>query len=382
MEKVGIIAEYNPFHNGHVYHLKKVKELYPDAGIVLVLSSAFTQRGIPNLLSKWDRTLLALQYGVDLVIELPFAFSVQSADFFAQGAIEILKAVGVTKIIFGSESGNVSKLVKIAQAQLFDEHFSECLQAYLKRGVNYPTALNLALKETCKADVVLPNDLLAVSYIKEILRQQAGIDVVAISRTNSYHEQELVGKISSATSIRAALVQDKDVSLAVPKEVLNLFNQKRFFTENYFPFLKYQIYQSPDLSVYLDVDEGIENRILKVIDSCSTLEELIFKVKTKRYTYNKLNRMFTHILCGFTKEDRKAFEHIPYLRILGFSEVGQEILKEIKKDCPLPIYTTFQKDIPAFQLEKKVTAIYASVLEEDEKQKLIAQEYQNKPQRK
>jgi len=147
MKKVGIIAEYNPFHNGHIYHLKQVQTLFPDAAIVLVLSSHFTQRGIPNILNKWDRTMIALEYGVDLVIELPFAFSVQSADFFAQGAIEILKAVGVDTIVFGSEEGNVENLTILANIELNHPDFQCSLRTFLDSGMNYPTALNLALEK-------------------------------------------------------------------------------------------------------------------------------------------------------------------------------------------------------------------------------------------
>lgn len=382
MERVGIIAEYNPFHNGHIYHIKKVKEQFQGAEIVLVLSSAFTQRGTPNILNKWERTSLALTYGVDLVIELPFPFSVQSADFFAQGAIEILKAVKATKLVFGSESKNTEKLQKIAEAQLYNKTFQKKVKSHLEAGINYPSALNAALKEICKDEVITPNDLLGVSYIKEILRQDAKIEAVAIQRTNNYHDENLQEEISSATSIRLLLKNKEDISKSVPKETLKYLMKEHHLEDDYFLFLKYQIYQAQDLSIYLDVDEGIENRILKEIDTASSWEELTRKIKTKRYTYNKINRMFTHILCGFTKEQRKEFKHITYLRILGFSKTGQQILKSIKKDCPYPIYTTFQKNCPGLQLEKKVTAIYASVLNEKEKQKLIQKEYQKSPIRK
>ena len=142
MEMVGIIAEYNPFHNGHIYHLEKVKELFPNSQIVLVMSSHFTERGIPNVLDKWRRTSLALQYGVDLVLELPFAFSCQSADIFAQGAIEILKTVGVRYLVFGSEENDVSRLEKLAYIQLKNPQYPLLIQKKLKEGLNYPTALN------------------------------------------------------------------------------------------------------------------------------------------------------------------------------------------------------------------------------------------------
>lgn len=381
MKKVGIIAEYNPFHNGHIYHLQKVKEMFPDAAIILVLSSHFTQRGIPSILSKWDKTWISLQYGVDLVIELPFAFATQSADFFAQGAIEILKAASVNTLVFGSESDNIQNLWKLADIELHDKQFNNMVQNFLKSGMNYPTALNASLKEICGEEITTPNDLLGLSYIKEIMRQKAPIQVLAIQRTNSYHERELSEEISSATSIRNAFLQKRNIEKAVPPETIQLLEKQSFLLEDYFPFLKYQIYASSNLADFLDVDEGIENRIVKEIDGATSFEDLILKTKTKRYTYNKMNRMYIHILCGFTKKEREIYNHVSYLRILGFSKVGQEVLKELRDSCPLPIYTQFQ-NIPEMQLEKRITSIYASILTEEEKIKLIQMEYQNKPIRK
>ena len=168
MKKVGIIAEYNPFHNGHIYHLQKIREQFPNDAIVLVLSSHFTQRGIPSILNKWDKTSLALQYGVDLVLELPFAFSTQSADFFAQGAIEMLSAVGADFLVFGSESNNVEQLIEIADLQLDHPDFSKLIKQSLKRGFNYPTAINDVLDQLGGRKISSPNDLLGISYIKEI----------------------------------------------------------------------------------------------------------------------------------------------------------------------------------------------------------------------
>ena len=179
--KIGIIAEYNPFHNGHVYHIEEIKRRYPASSIVLVMSGNFTQRGLVSIMDKWDKVYLALKYGVDLVIELPFPFATQSADIFASGAIFLLKEMGVEKLIFGSEENNIEKLYNLAKKQL-DSSYEKRVQSYLNLGENYPTAMNKALKDLAKDEVKSPNDLLGLSYVKEIIKQHANIDVETIQK--------------------------------------------------------------------------------------------------------------------------------------------------------------------------------------------------------
>ena len=167
MKSVGIICEYNPFHNGHLYHLQKVKEMFPNLPIVLILAGNFTQRGIPSILDKWDKTEIALHYGIDLVIELPFSFATQSADIFAYGAIRLLSLLQVDYLVFGSESNNIEQLTKLLPI-VNSAKYQELVRIYQKQGNNYPTSLNLALKELAGFSLTTPNDLLGFSYIKEI----------------------------------------------------------------------------------------------------------------------------------------------------------------------------------------------------------------------
>ena len=171
MEKIGIICEYNPFHNGHIYHLNKIKELYPNSLIVLVMSGNFTQRGIPSIIDKWDKTEIALKYGIDLVVELPFPFATDGADIFAKGAISILKHLNIEKLIFGSESNDINYIKELAKVSLSKEYNDE-VEKYLNTEVNYPTALNLAFKKFKLEGIKDSNDLLALSYIKEIYKQR------------------------------------------------------------------------------------------------------------------------------------------------------------------------------------------------------------------
>lgn len=378
---VGIICEYNPFHNGHVYHLEQVKKLFPESIVILVMSGNFTERGIPSVLDKWDKTEIALEYGIDLVVELPFPFATQSADVFASGAIQILKALKAEYLVFGSEQ-DISKFYSLANISLYDENYKEKVQEYMDLGENYPTALSMALSDVSDISISSPNDLLAFSYIKEIIRQDAKIEAVRIERTNSYHDTILHNSISSATSIRKALLEKKDISLDVPEITYQKLKRRAYFQEDYFPFLKYKIQSSSDLSIYQTVDEGIENRILSVIDDATSWEDLCQKIKTKRYTYNKINRMLIHILCDFTKKDAKNMKNIEYIRILGFNKFGQEYLNSIKKICEVPIVTNFSKKFKMLALEKKVTAVYLSPLSEDEKVIELKKEYQNPPKKK
>jgi len=377
MKTIGIIAEYNPFHNGHLYQIERIRKQYPDATIVVVLGGNFTQRGEACVLDKWTKTEIALNY-VDLVVELPFPFATQSADIFAQGAIEILHALNVDILFFGSESNNIEMLSKLAEIELYEKEYPSKVQHYLEKGDNYPTALAKALSHFTEVNVLYPNDLLALSYIKEIKKQHAKIQPVCIQRTNSYHEKQLKNTISSASSIRLALKEKKNIQKYVPKITLSYLKDAPF-DDNYFPFLKYKLCTTKDLSIYQTVDEGIEVRLKKYILESSSYEEFIQKVKTKRYTYNKIRRMLLHILVGFTKEDAREFQHITYLRILGFGTKGKDFLKQRKKDCILPIITTFQKENPMLQFELQVTAVYASSFDETKKQELLKKEYTQKP---
>lgn len=357
MDIVGIICEYNPFHNGHIYHLKKIKELYPNSLIILVMSGNFSQRGIPSIINKWDKTEIALNYGVDLVIELPFVFASQGADIFAKGSISILKELNANYLVFGSESNDSNELMELAKLTINNKEYEKKVKYYLSLGkYNYPTSLNLALKDVSKKELSKPNDLLGFSYIKEIIRQKTNIKPITIQRTNEYHDINLNSDISSATSIRKAFLEKEEWKNQVPKETVQKMKKSNFLLNNYFPYLKYKIITSKDLSIYQTVDEGIENRLKKVIYDSTSFENLIEKLKTKRYTYSKISRMLIHILCNFTKEQAKNQSEIEYIRILGYSKNGKEYLNKIKKDIDISLKENFDSKI--YQYEIKAAMIY------------------------
>ena len=380
MKSVGIICEYNPFHNGHLYHLNKVKEMFPDYTIILVMSGNFTERGDISIINKWDKTDIALHYGVDLVIELPFVFASQSADIFARGSIQILNSLNVDYLVFGSESNDINKLIEMAKIQLDNKKYNSLVKDYMSEGINYPTALSKALYDLTGKKIIKPNDILGVTYIREILKLNSKIKPITIKRNDNYNCTELEDFMSSATSIRYALKNNSDVSKQVPEYVLPFLN-KLHFIDDYFGILKYNILNNMDsLDKFQTVDEGIDNRIKKYIINSKSLDELILKIKTKRYTYNKLNRMFTHILCNFTKEEASLFKDIEYIRVLGFSNNGRLYLNNIKKDVDIPIITNFSSiKSKMLDIEFRTTCVYACLLEEKEKISLIESEYKNSP---
>ena len=381
MKSVGIICEYNPFHNGHLYHLNKVKELFPNYTIILVMSGNYTERGETSILNKWDKTDIALTYGADLVIELPFVFASQSADIFAHGAIAILKELNVDYLVFGSETNDIDKLKEMASIQVNNRSFDKLVTDYLSDGVNYPTAISKAIFDLTHKKVSKPNDILGVTYIKEIIKQKANIKPICIKRNDNYNCTELSDFLSSATSIRHAIQNGVDVKNEVPERTYHFLDKKLHFISDYFPIIKYNILNNlDDLKKFQTVDEGIDARIRKYIINSRSLDELILKIKTKRYTYNKLNRMFTHIMCNFTKEEADLFTDITYIRVLGFNPNGRLYLNNIKKDVNIPIITNFSsiKD-KMLDIEFRTTCVYASLLDEKEKITLIESEYKNSP---
>lgn len=379
MKKIGIICEYNPFHNGHLYHISKIKEMFDDSLIILVMSGNFTQRGEASIIPKYSKCDIALLSGIDLVIELPFIFATQSADVFAKTSIEILDKLNVDYVVFGSETNDINKLTMLAKTQINNKKYDKLVKEYLDKGVNYPTALSKALYQLTDKKIDKPNDILGVSYIREILKLNSNIAPICIKRSNDYNSIELNDNITSASSIRYALLNGDNVKNYVPEYVYD-YLKNPIFTKNYFNLLKYKIMTENTLEEYQTVDEGIQNRIKKCIINSKDLDDLILKVKTKRYTYNKLSRMFIHILCNLKKEEVKKYNKISYIRVLGFNIKGRNYLNEIKKSIDIPIITNFSRtNDPILDIEMRSTCVYASILNEKDKINLIESEYKDFP---
>ena len=377
MHKIGIICEYNPFHNGHLYQIKKIKETYKDSLIIVCLSSCFMQRGEASILNKWDKTRLAIESGVDLVLELPFAFATQYQDIFAKGALTILNHLKIDTLVFGSECNDIELLKNLASVQLKDESYNYLVKRYLDLGLNYPTSLSKALFDITGVKLDKPNDLLALAYVKEIIKNNYDIEPFSIRRTSDYHNSNLDSDIVSASTIRKLLKDGVNVNNYLPYNIYDYLSE--IDEDKYFALLKYQIINNIDcLDKFQTVDEGIENRIIKYINMVNSKEELILKVKSKRYTYNKINRMFTHILTNFTKEDAKDLE-IEYLRVLGFNTRGKNYLNKIKKEIGIPIINKYIPNMyKSLDIEFRVSLIYSLILK-DKGDDFLKREYRNKP---
>lgn len=382
---IGIIAEYNPFHNGHLYHIEKIKEMFPDSPIILVLGGAFTERGDISILDKWEKTSLAIKYGIDLVVELPFPFSCASADIFAKGSIEILNHLKVTDLVFGSESDDIEGIKRLVETQLYNDDFDNLVQVYLRMGYNYPTSLSKALEDITGDCYKLPNDILGISYVKAIISNDYKITPHTIKRTNDYHSKKLnkmsKRSINSATSIREALLNNNDIKDSVPSITYNYLKNKKIpKLDDYFNLLKYKIISSNDLTIYNLVDIGIATKLKKEILNSYSFDELINKVKSKNTTYAKISRMLIYILCDYTKKQAREFKDIKYIRLLGFSNKGREYLNEIKKDIDIPIISKFTREKDKMlEYEYQITKIYSLVFDEDKSKSLIEAEYKMKP---
>ena len=374
MDKViGIVVEYNPFHNGHKYQIDKIKEKYKDSLIIVCMSSSFTQRGELSILNKFDKTKIALNNGVDIVIELPYLYSTQSSDIFASYSIKLLNSLKIDTLCFGTESNNIDDIKNNANIQLNNKNFNIKVKEYMDNGINYPTALNNALKDLNGSSINTPNDLLSLSYIKEILKNNYNIELFNRKRTNDYHDKKSNSDIVSSSNIREKILNSIDIKEYVPSDTYKLLKNKKIESK-YFDYLKYKIISEDNLEKYLDVDEGLNIRIKNVINKSNNLEELIQNIKTKRYTYNKISRMLNHILCSLTKEENNI-KDLEYIRILGFSNKGQQYLNSIKKNINLPILNKYDTNkYKVLKIEKRVSDIYSLIYED-----IMKDEINNKP---
>lgn len=384
MKVVGIIAEFNPFHNGHMYLFNKTKKMFPDAVYVLIMSGNFTQRGEPAILDKRSKTEIALKAGFDLVVELPFPFATASSDAFADGAIKLAHALGVTDLVFGSESDDLTYLEEMTDIELYDKSFDSLVRVYLASGLNYPSARSQAFTDITGKSISLPNDILASSYLKAIKKNNYSITAHSIKRTNDYNSNQLEENISSASSIRKALIDGNNISAQVPDFVipyLESIENKVITNDDYFKYLKYKLITDNNDNSYPSLDKSLLNKLKKNITKVTSYDELINSVKTKNITYRKIARGLLYYLCDFTTDARNKMSDITYIRILGISDNGRNYLNKIKKDCSLPIISKFTREKDnMLAFEYKTTIIYS--LEYNNKYNVIDDEFKIFPIRK
>ncbi len=351
MNIVGIIAEYNPFHNGHLYQINKIKELYKDSIIIVVLNGNFTERGDISVINKWNKTRIILENGIDLVVELPTYYGINNADLFSKGALEILNNLKIDTLVFGTERDNLDDFYKVIECKKTNK-YNELLKNNLDKGYSYPKSSYEAIKTLTGININTPNDILALSYIEEITNKKYNIKPLSIRRTNDYHSTT-INNISSATSIREALKNNIDITNTVPNITLKYI--ENISLDNYFELIKYKILSTNDLSLYHDIKEGIDIRIKKYINESNSIEELINKIKNKRFTYNRIKRILLYILLDI-KKDTKVTN---YIRPLGFNNRGKKYLNSIKKDINLPLISNYSTNKDLLNLEYKVNSIYS-----------------------
>lgn len=369
MKVVGLITEYNPFHNGHKYHIEQAKKLAGADYAVVVMSGNFVQRGAPAIVDKYTRCQMALYEGADLVFELPVTYATASAEYFAMGAIKILDSLGfVDSICFGSECGDISLLDEIASILVNEPmHYKELLNTGLKKGFSFPIARQHALNEyisTKKASIAnnsdlliaalsSPNNILGIEYLKALRKLNSKMTPYTITRICSgYHEEQLTGEISSASSIRQHInvangsIEDLKESMpASAYEILSAVNHKQApITEDDFSSLLYYklLYSTPSsLLEYLDVNEDIAMRITNTKYSFTSTKEFAELLKTKNMTHTRITRILFHILLNIKKYTLKdsALSLPIYLRLLGMKKDASFLIKNSSREDAIPIIT-------------------------------------------
>lgn len=378
MKVVGLITEYNPFHNGHKYHLDKAKATTYSTHSVAVMSGHFMQRGEPAILDKWTRAQIAINEGVDLVIELPTIYACNSAEYFAMGSIMLLDRLNIVdKICFGSEHGRINEMSMIAKLLVEEPvKFKAMLKLYLDRGLTFPAARQRAIVDYfgSNSDLIKiidsPNNILGIEYLKALKSINSSIIPVTIKRIKAdYNSKKIEGNICSATAIRSLLSQTpldlETLSKVVPSNSLEIYknaiadNKGPIFVENLENILLYKIrtMSNLDLNSIHDVKEGLENRIKIASLEARNYKELIDRIKTKRYTYTRIQRILMKILLELSEKDIVEHEKKygpQYIRVLGFSQKGRKLLKYIKAKSKLPIITNLKHYTPQNNFAKKM----------------------------
>ena len=371
---LGIIAEYNPFHNGHLYHLTESKRKCNAKYAVAIISGNFTQRGDASIVNKFEKAKMAIENGIDMVIELPTLYSISSAENFANGAIKILNELNfATHISFGSESGNINQLNNIASILTDEpEEFSKLLKEELRKGSSFPVArqnaiekfLNLTNKNEFNKLLKSPNNILAIEYLKALKKTKSNITPITIERKNvDYYSENIVENFASSTKIRKEIseklnmhtnimdinnidMNNMDVNMdmflnsCMPKKSYDIIKENiekgsciqglKCFEDMI--FYKLRSMQINEIKEIPDVCEGLENVIKKASNETNSLEDLINKCKSKRYTRTRIQRILIYTLLGITRQDMEMSKNVnPYIRVLAVNKNGRELLSIINK---------------------------------------------------
>lgn len=366
MKILGIVAEYNPFHLGHLYHMEEAKRLTGATHTVIVMSGNFVQRGEPAIVDKWTRAAMAVDNGADLVLELPTVFASSSAEYFGQGGISLLDSLKVVDCVaYGSETGSHETLREAAEILVGESPvFKEVLQDGLERGLSFPSAREIAMNRVrpgLKGLLGHSNNILAVEYLKAAKRLGSAMEFKAVLRRGAdFNETGLKsGSFSSATALRGELVENGSAGLEshLPKAAFMRLKETekkqkgRFLgNEDYFSLIQYRLLVSEDdeLRAVAGMREGLEYRLKKAARHAATYESFVETVQTKRYPRSAIQRLLIHLLLNLKKTDLEDFKNCgrSYGRVLGFNEKGREILKIAKKCSKTALLTNINRQMP------------------------------------
>ncbi|HPZ18425.1 MAG TPA: nucleotidyltransferase [Fervidobacterium sp.] len=367
---LGIVVEYNPLHFGHLNHIHQSIELVNPDYVIAVMSGNFCQRGEPAIINKFARTEIALRYGIDIVLELPTVYAIQDAGGFALGSIGILERTGVvTDIVFGSESGDLEFISKIAHLLTYQSpEFEQSFKRQLKKGYSYPNARKYALMEVIDdgmEKLSKPNDILGIEYVRALLKYDSKIKPHAIQRVGAdYSDETYRGQFSSASAIRKAISHGEfcKISNAVPEWTLKVmeseFEKGRgpvFWNNMEFVLAMFRKMKREDFENIYSFNEGLDLRFVESARATGDFQDFVDRIKTKRFTYSRIRRAILHVLFEMRKKEVElSDERGPqYLRILGFTEKGRELLRIMKKSATIPMIST--------------ASLYKNVLDETQK---------------
>lgn len=374
MKTAGIIAEYNPFHNGHQYHIEQTRRITDADAVICVMSGNFVQRGDCAIADKWTRAHAALLGGADLVLELPVYYALAVAQLFAFGAVATLDALGVDFLSFGIEADNLSKLDALAKKLVTENDKIEAeTKKHLDGYTGYPAARQKALISLYGIEeswIKTPNNMLALEYLRQLSLQNSAMQPIGIKRREAaYHDTSITSEIASATAIRAALKEGGNIRAAVPEQAYSLYQQARH--DGTFPVFAAQFDQillsflrrsrPEELQGVLDMPPGMENRIIRAANRAGTVEKLVELCAVKHHTRARIRRLLFAALLGIPDF---GYEKAPtYLRVLAMNRTGQEVLSQIRDTCRLPIvvkaanYPAKDTD-PLFLLDCRSTDLY------------------------
>lgn len=364
MNICGVIAEYNPFHNGHAYQLAEARRLSGCDFLVVVMSGGFSQRGEVMLLDKWTRAHMALENGADLVVELPALFAVRSADAFARGGVHLLAGMGVSSLCFGCETDDLARLNRILDLLVCeDDALRDAIRLRLSQGQSHVRARGEAVTERLQLSpdaLSQPNTTLALEYLRANRQLAKPLSVHVVQRTGGYHDLSL-SRLSSASAIRAAVDRGEvdAVRSSMPPSAFALLEAAspgRIADMTRLDALLIDRLRSVSFSSLPDVSEGLDRRAAKCAESCGSRASLLSALKCKRYTYARLSRLCAHALLGFTQDALRRCPSPPYARVLGFRSEAKPLLARLA-DASIPVVTRAPalRDQEAFVFERRAT---------------------------